>query len=58
MRLELVPAEPQHVDAIGQICFEAFKEVQEGAVFRQIFPLPKSQDKFSACWCSAMTFMV
>jgi hypothetical protein len=26
-------------------------------VFRQIFPLPKSQDKFSACWCSAMTFM-
>jgi predicted N-acetyltransferase YhbS len=38
MRLELVPAEPQHVDAIGQICFEAFKEVQEGHSFPPDFP--------------------
>jgi predicted N-acetyltransferase YhbS len=38
MRLELVPAEPQHVDAIGQICFEAFKEVQEGHGFPPDLP--------------------
>jgi predicted N-acetyltransferase YhbS len=38
MRPELVPATPQHVDAIGQICFEAFKEVQEGHGFSPDFP--------------------
>jgi predicted N-acetyltransferase YhbS len=38
MRPELVPAAPHHVDAIGQICFEAFKEVQEGHGFSPDFP--------------------
>jgi predicted N-acetyltransferase YhbS len=38
MKPELVSAEPQHVDAMGQICFEAFKEVQEGHGFSPDFP--------------------
>jgi len=38
MSLEFVSAEPQHVDAIGRICFEAFKEVQEGHGFSPDFP--------------------
>ena len=38
MRPELVPAAPHHVDAIGQICFEAFKEIQEGHGFSPDFP--------------------
>ena len=36
--LELVPAEPQHVSEIGRICYEAFKEVQEGHGFSPDFP--------------------
>ena len=38
MTFELVPAEPQHVDEIGRICYEAFKEVQEGHGFSPDFP--------------------
>lgn len=38
MGIELVPAQPQHVDAIGRICFEAFKEVHEGHGFEADFP--------------------
>jgi ribosomal protein S18 acetylase RimI-like enzyme len=37
MTLDLVPAEPQHVDEIGRICYEAFKEVQEGHGFSPDF---------------------
>jgi predicted N-acetyltransferase YhbS len=38
MSLEFVSAEPQHVDAIGRICFEAFKEVGERHAFPPDFP--------------------
>jgi ribosomal protein S18 acetylase RimI-like enzyme len=38
MTLELVPADPQHVNEIGRICYEAFKEVQEGHGFSPDFP--------------------
>jgi ribosomal protein S18 acetylase RimI-like enzyme len=38
MRLELVPADPQHVSEIGRICYEAFKEVQERHGFFPDFP--------------------
>jgi predicted N-acetyltransferase YhbS len=38
MAIELVSAEPQHVDEIGQICFEAFKEVQEEHGFSSDLP--------------------
>jgi hypothetical protein len=30
MGFRLVRAEPEHVDEIGRICYEAFKGVQEG----------------------------
>jgi L-amino acid N-acyltransferase YncA len=36
--IELVAAQPQHVDAIGRICFQAFKGVQEGHGFEADFP--------------------
>jgi ribosomal protein S18 acetylase RimI-like enzyme len=38
MAIELVSAEPQHVDEIGRICFEAFKELQEEHGFSPDFP--------------------
>lgn len=38
MALTFVSAEPQHVDEIGRICFEAFKEVGEGHGFAPDFP--------------------
>jgi ribosomal protein S18 acetylase RimI-like enzyme len=38
MTLELVPADPQHVSEIGRICYEAFKELQEGHGFPPDFP--------------------
>ena len=38
MTLELVPAHPRHVDEIGRICYEAFKEVHEGHGFSPDFP--------------------
>jgi predicted N-acetyltransferase YhbS len=38
MAIELVSAEPQHVDEIGQSCFEAFKEVQEEHGFSPDLP--------------------
>lgn len=38
MALKFVSAEPQHVDEIGRICFEAFKEVGEGHGFSPDFP--------------------
>ena len=38
MAIELVSAEPQHVDEIGRICFEAFKEVEEEHGFSPDFP--------------------
>jgi GNAT superfamily N-acetyltransferase len=36
--LELVPTEPQHVDDVGRICYEAFKEFHEGHGFGLDFP--------------------
>lgn len=38
MKLEFVSAEQQHVDVIGRICFEAFKEIQEKHGFSPDFP--------------------
>jgi ribosomal protein S18 acetylase RimI-like enzyme len=38
MAIELVSAEPQHVDEIGRICFEAFKELQEEHGFSPDLP--------------------
>ena len=38
MGIELVTAQPQHVDAIGRICFEAFRGIQEGHGFECDFP--------------------
>jgi hypothetical protein len=38
MAIELVSAEPQHVSALGNICFEAFKEVQDRGCGTRDFP--------------------
>lgn len=38
MAIELMPAQPQHVSEIGRICYEAFKEIQEGHGFPPDFP--------------------
>jgi ribosomal protein S18 acetylase RimI-like enzyme len=38
MAIELVPAEPQHVSALGSTCFEAFKEVQDRGCGTRDFP--------------------
>jgi ribosomal protein S18 acetylase RimI-like enzyme len=37
-KLEFVPAGPEHVSAIGRICYEAFKEVHEVHGFSPDFP--------------------
>jgi predicted N-acetyltransferase YhbS len=38
MAIELVSAEPQHVSALSNICFEAFKEVQDRGYGMRDFP--------------------
>lgn len=38
MGIELVSAQPHHVDAIGRICFEAFRGIQEPHGFEADFP--------------------
>ncbi|HWP90800.1 MAG TPA: GNAT family N-acetyltransferase [Thermodesulfobacteriota bacterium] len=38
MALELVPAEPKHINEIGRICFEAFKSIHDKHVFPRDFP--------------------
>lgn len=38
MAIELISAGPQHVNEIGRICYEAFKELQEGHGFPPDFP--------------------
>jgi ribosomal protein S18 acetylase RimI-like enzyme len=38
MALELVPAEPKHINEIGRICFEAFKSIHDRHAFQRDFP--------------------
>ncbi len=38
MALELVPAEPKHINEIGRICFEAFKSIHDKHAFPRDFP--------------------
>lgn len=38
MSIELVPAEPQHVNKIARICFEAFKEIHDRGCGTRDFP--------------------
>jgi GNAT superfamily N-acetyltransferase len=38
MALELVPAEPKHINEIGRICFEAFKSIHDRHAFPRDFP--------------------
>ncbi len=38
MEVELVPAEPQHVNELGRICFEAFKSIHDKHAFPRDFP--------------------
>src|ERR671913_1356426 len=38
MSIELVPAEPQHVNKIARICFEAFKDIHDRGCGTRDFP--------------------
>ena len=38
MALELVPARPEHVDEMGRICYEAFKDIHDRHGFATDFP--------------------
>ena len=38
MALELVPAKPDHVDELGRICYEAFKDIHDRHGFPADFP--------------------
>ena len=38
MPLELVPAKPEHVDEMGRICYEAFKDIHDRHGFPPDFP--------------------
>ena len=38
MALELVPARPEHIDEIGRICYEAFKDIHDRHGFPTDFP--------------------
>ena len=39
MALELVPAKPEHVDELGRICYEAFKDIHDRHGFPSDFPI-------------------
>src|SRR3990172_7814309 len=38
MTLELIPAKPEHVDEMGRICYEAFKDIHDRHGFATDFP--------------------